>query len=67
VKYMNQMFYKCINLKTINLTHFNFKNVIDMKSMFYFENVLDGGIKVNKEAYEKIKELNPFIKKISYF
>ena len=66
VKFMNQMFYKCINLKTIDLTNFNFKNVIDMKSMFYFDNVRNGGIKVNNESYEKIKELNSFITKFSY-
>ena len=67
VKYMNQMFYKCINLKTIDLTHFDLKNVCEMKSMFYFENVFNGGINVNKEAYEKIKELNSFITKFSCF
>ena len=61
------MFYKCINLKTIDLTQFDLKNVCEMKSMFNFQNVLNGGIKVNKKAYKKIKELNSFITKFSCF
>ena len=34
VKYMKKMFYKCVNLKEINLLTFDFTNVKDMSYMF---------------------------------
>lgn len=34
VKYMNEMFGQCSNLKTLDLSHFNTENVVNMSNMF---------------------------------
>ena len=64
-KNMQEMFFGCRNLKSIDLTNFDFGGVVNMKNMFNFFLVEFGGIKVNKESYEKIKLLNIDITRFS--